>query len=78
MQFIGSFGFFGSSVFTHGIIGVYRIPKNMATGLVLGNGESISQHQCHKIITRTDCVKYILKQMADDSQRMRSIVEILD
>ena len=39
MQFIGSFGFFGSSVFTHGIIGVYRIPKNMVTGLVLGNGE---------------------------------------
>ena len=52
VQFIGSFGFFGSSVFTHGIIGVYRIPKNMVTGLVLGNGEreSISQHQCQEII----------------------------
>ena len=66
MQFIASFGFFGSSVFTHGIIGVYRIPKNMVTGLVLGNGKSISQHQCHEIIPEhTDY----------DSQRMRSMVE---
>ena len=61
MQFIGSFGFFGSSVFTHGIIGVYRIPKNMVTGLVLGNGERAYLSISVKRSYQNWLVKHLLK-----------------
>ena len=81
MQFIGSFGFFGSSVFTHGIIGVYRIPKNMVTGLVLGNGEraylSISVKRSYQnwlvkhLLIETQSIVFCLKDFFYNCQQIK-------
>ena len=81
MQFIGSFGFFGSSVFTHGIIGVYRIPKNMVTGLVLGNGEraylSISVKRSYQnwlvkhLLIKTQSIVFCLKDFFYNCQQIK-------